>query len=61
MTLLRSQAAGVFFNDLPMRFYGGTALSYACCFNLRQAVLAMLQTELVTFDDRDDAWYRVQG
>ena len=28
--LFRSKAAGVFFNDMPMRFYGGTALSCTC-------------------------------
>ena len=38
-TLLASQADGVFFNELPMQFYGGTALGYALCFDLRDAVI----------------------
>lgn len=38
LTLLSSQATGVFFNEMPMRHYGGTVLAYACCFDLRDAV-----------------------
>jgi hypothetical protein len=54
-TLLRSQATGVFFESMPMRFYGGTALAYACCFELRGAVLAMLATKVVSLNERRDA------
>ena len=53
--LFKSQAHGVFFTDMPMRMYGGTPLSYACCFDLRKAILAYLQTELVSLNDRSDA------
>jgi len=54
-TLLRSQAHGVFFDGMPMRFYGGTALAYACCFELRSAVLKMLSTKVVSLNERRDA------
>jgi hypothetical protein len=40
---------------MPMRFYGGTALAYACCFELRGAVLAMLATKVVSLNERRDA------
>ena len=40
---------------MPMRMYGGTALSYACCFDLRMAVEALLETRLITLNDRSDA------
>ena len=53
--LLRSQTTGVFFESMPMRFYGGTALAYACCFELRTAVLAMLATRVVSLNERLDA------
>lgn len=53
--LFKSQAAGVFFDEMPMRFYGGTPLAYACCFDLRDSVERMLRTGFVTFDDRSDA------
>jgi len=52
--LLRAQTTGSFFGDLPMRLYGGTALSYACCFGLQAAVLALLETGLVSLNDRRD-------
>lgn len=48
------QASGVFFNEMPMRFYGGTALSYACCFDLRQAILKLCETRLVSLNARED-------
>ena len=50
--LLEAQCAGVFFEAPPMSIYGGTALSYACCFDLRRAVLLLLQTGLVSLNDR---------
>ena len=53
--LLRSQSHGVFFDEMPARFYGGTALAYACCFELRSAVVRMLETGLVSLNDRRDA------
>ena len=53
--LFQSQAEGVFFNEMPMRFYGGTPLSYACVFDLRHAVRAMLDTGLVDLNDRTQA------
>ena len=54
-TLFRSQASGVFFDDMPMRVYGGTPLAYACVFSLRRAILLMLETRLVCLNDRSDA------
>lgn len=53
--LLRSQATGVFFEAMPMRFYGGTPLAYACCFEQRDAVTAMLATGIVSLNDPRDA------
>jgi hypothetical protein len=50
-TLLHSQAHGVFFHDHPMVMYGGTALSYACVFDLRRAANKMLDSGLVTLND----------
>ena len=47
-----TQAYGVFFNDLPMRFYGGSPLAYAACFELREAVQQLLSTGLVSLNDR---------
>ena len=38
---------GVFFEDVPMRFYGGTVLAYGVCFDLREFVLKLLQTGAV--------------
>ncbi len=49
-----SQACGVFFNDMPMRFYGGSPLSYASCFELREAVRTLLDTGLVSLNDRSN-------
>ena len=49
------QAQGVFFHDMPMRFYGGTLLSYACCFDLRRAILELVMTGLVSLNSREDA------
>ena len=48
--MLTAQTEGVFFNESPMRFYGGTPLGYACCFCLKRAVAAMLTTELVSLN-----------
>lgn len=48
--LLTAQTEGVFFNDAPMNFYGGTPLSYASVFCLKRAVKMMLDTGLVTLD-----------
>ena len=47
-----SLASGVFFNDMPMRFYGGSPLAYAASFELREAVRALLDTGLVSLNDR---------
>ena len=54
-TLFKSQAAGVFFDEMPMRFYGGTPLAYACCFDLRESAEKMLRTGFVSLNDRSDA------
>lgn len=54
-TLFRSQAAGVFFNDAPMLTYGGTALAYACAFELKDAIRTYLGTGLVSLNERADA------
>lgn len=51
-TLLHSQASGPFFDAPPMRMYGGTVLSYACCFSMYKAVKAMLDTRLVSLNSR---------
>lgn len=53
--LLRTQARGSFFNEMPMRFYGGTALAYSCVFSLRDAVRRYLQTGLVSLNKPEDA------
>ena len=44
MALLRSQAEGSFFSNFPMRTFGSTILSYACCFEMREAILALLRS-----------------
>jgi len=49
--LLNMHACGAFFKDLPMKYYGASALAYACCFNLQAAVSAMLATKLVTINE----------
>ena len=36
------QARGVFFNEMPMRFYGSTPLAYSACFDQRDAVTRMV-------------------
>ena len=33
-----------------MNFYGGTPLGYACCFSLKHAAKAILDTRLITLD-----------
>jgi len=58
LALLRSQTAGVFFDEMPMRNYGGTPLSYACVFDLRKAVKKFLDTGLVSLNDRNGACER---
>ena len=50
--LILAQTTGVFFESPPMRLYGGTALSYACVFDLREAVNALLDTGLVSFNEQ---------
>lgn len=55
LALLRSQAVGVFFNEMPMLEYGGTPLSYALCFSLKDAVVALLDTGLVSLNERAGA------
>ena len=50
--LLRSQAEGSFFHKAPMLYYGGSALSYACIFEMRHGVLALLSTGAVTLNSR---------
>lgn len=50
-----SQAAGLFFKSMPMMHYGGSALSYACCFELKQGVISMLESGHCSFNSRVDA------
>lgn len=38
-----SQANGFFFEAAPMRLYGGTPLAYACVFELKRAIIALLE------------------
>ena len=52
--LFKAQATGTFFEALPMRYYGGTALAYACSLQLREAVVALLATGYVALNDRAD-------
>jgi len=51
--LLSARAKGEFFRAWPTCHFGGTVLSFACCFGLRQAVLALLDTELVSLNRRE--------
>ena len=51
--LFKSQGTGVFFHEVPMRWYGGSPLAYACCFGLRRGILAMLQSGHVSLNDPD--------
>lgn len=59
VALLHAQAEGLFFRDLPMRWYGGTALAYACSFNMRKAVEALLEaggdSPILNLNDPKDA------
>jgi hypothetical protein len=41
--LFCGQAEGKFFNDLPMRHYGGTVLGFATAFSMTRVVYAMLK------------------
>ena len=46
--LLLADTVGVFFEQHPMRTFGGTALSYAACHGMKDAVRALLQTGIVS-------------
>ena len=59
--LLRAHAVGSFFAKAPMLYYGGTALSYACIFELREAIVAMLATGAVSFNAREHAGCVISG
>ena len=50
-TVLALGGAGVFFEDLPMRFYGGTVVAYAATFDLRVFLEKVLQTGVVSLND----------
>jgi hypothetical protein len=52
--LFTSQSAGVFFENPPQNFYGGTPLAYACCFCLKRAVAVMINTGLVGLNVQED-------
>ena len=52
--LLRSQTEGVFFEGAPMRYFGSTTLAYACSFDMREAVIALLATGIVELNQRAD-------
>ena len=41
-TFLRSAATGNFFTSEPVQWFGGTALGFACSFNMKKAVTALL-------------------
>ena len=53
-SLLLCQASGAFFHVMPMRTFGGTPLAYACCFELRDAVRRILDTGLVSLNQREE-------
>ena len=53
--LLLAQATGAFFRSTPMSQYGGTVLGYACSFDLRKVVVALLNTGHVSLDSLEDA------
>ena len=44
--LLTSQAVGAFFDDEPMKHYGGTALNYCIAFSLHRALVCMMLLSL---------------
>eukprot|EP00966_Prymnesium_polylepis_P030959 720306-Prymnesium_polylepis.1 len=44
-TLYHTQTDGPFFDDAPMRNYGGTVLAWVCVFGLRRALQRMLECE----------------
>jgi len=48
---LCTPTVGGFFEDMPMRFYGGTVLAYAVCFDLRAFILKLLDTGMVDLND----------
>ena len=52
--LIRSQTGGVFFHSQPMIYYGGTVLSYVCVFEMRQAIVDLLSTGVLSFNSRPD-------
>ncbi|KAL1499226.1 hypothetical protein AB1Y20_013732 [Prymnesium parvum] len=52
--LVKQQAHGPFFHSPPMRYYGGTPLSYAAVFNMHRAMGVMLSgrfERIVTLND----------
>ena len=53
--LFKAQPTGSFFEGVPMRDYGSTILSYSCSLQHRQAVVALLETGLVSLNERDDS------
>lgn len=52
--LVLGHTEGAFFDGMPMRLYGSTPLSYACCFDLRKAVIALLSTGYCQLNRRED-------
>jgi len=52
--LIRGQTEGGFFTDTPMVHYGSTILAYACCFEMKDAVIALLKTGFADLNRRDD-------
>ena len=51
---LGNAARGVFFHDLPMRYYGGSALGYFACFGVKKAILKVLREPKLRFLDLND-------
>mmetsp|Transcript_379 Transcript_379/g.683 ORF Transcript_379/g.683 Transcript_379/m.683 type:complete len:945 (+) Transcript_379:16-2850(+) len=49
-SVFTTQAVGIFFDASPMHLYGGTPLAYAATFSLKQAVLTLLNTGLVSLN-----------
>ena len=53
--LYHTQTDGAFFDDAPMRNYGGTVLAWVCVFGMKKALVALLETTaLVPFIDLND-------
>ena len=52
--LILGHAQGIFFDGLPMRYFGASPLAFACCFDQRDAVIALLSTGFCDLNRRED-------